>query len=134
MCGLEALACKGCCPILSGRPVKVHAAAERTRICIRRYDDAYAHQNVFGPLVKMEGDYDKQARESQAKQNITVRWDVGLNQKTFARFVFNRDDSSEMRLVPGARPPPCPFSLVGSWPTCHMPNANCSSAALCPQH
>lgn len=25
-----------------------------------RYDDAYHYQNIFGPLVKMEADYDKQ--------------------------------------------------------------------------
>ena len=30
-----------------------------------RYEDAYQYQNVFGPLVKMEADYDRKQRESQ---------------------------------------------------------------------
>ena len=66
-----------------------------------RYDDAYAHQNVFGPLVKIEADYDKARRESQSKHDITIRWDTALNKKALARFVFTRDDSPELRLIPG---------------------------------
>lgn len=31
-----------------------------------RYEDAYQYQNVFGPLVKMEADYDKKLKEAQA--------------------------------------------------------------------
>ena len=31
---------------------------------MRRYDDAYAYQNTFGPLIKMEADYDRQVRPS----------------------------------------------------------------------
>lgn len=27
-----------------------------------RYADAYQYQNVFGPLLKMEADYDKQQK------------------------------------------------------------------------
>lgn len=30
-----------------------------------RYEDAYQYQNIFGPLVKMEADYDKKLKESQ---------------------------------------------------------------------
>jgi regulator of nonsense transcripts 1 len=29
------------------------------------YDDAYHYQNIFGPLVKIESDHDKQMKESQ---------------------------------------------------------------------
>lgn len=32
--------------------------------CTCRYDDAYAYQNIFGPLIKMEADYDRQVRLS----------------------------------------------------------------------
>lgn len=30
-----------------------------------RYEDAYQYQNIFGPLVMMEADYDKKLKESQ---------------------------------------------------------------------
>lgn len=30
-----------------------------------RYEDAYQYQNIFGPLVKLEADYDKRLKESQ---------------------------------------------------------------------
>eukprot|EP00897_Mesotaenium_endlicherianum_P000723 jgi/Mesen1/10651/ME000009S10446 len=65
-----------------------------------RYEDAYQYQNVFGPLVKLEADYDKMTKESQTKDNITVRWDVGLNKKRVAYFVFPKEEN-ELRLVPG---------------------------------
>ncbi len=32
--------------------------------CIR-YEDAYQYQNIFGPLVKLEADYDKKMKEAQ---------------------------------------------------------------------
>lgn len=34
-------------------------------LCPRSYDDAYQHQNVFGPLIKLEADYDKAMKENQ---------------------------------------------------------------------
>ncbi|CAM6082950.1 unnamed protein product [Calypogeia fissa] len=65
-----------------------------------KYEDAYQYQNVFAPLVKLEADYDKMMKESQSKDGITVRWDVGLNKKRVAYFVFPKEDN-ELRLVPG---------------------------------
>mmetsp|Transcript_14828 Transcript_14828/g.28549 ORF Transcript_14828/g.28549 Transcript_14828/m.28549 type:complete len:1265 (-) Transcript_14828:1434-5228(-) len=65
-----------------------------------RYEDAYQHQNIFGPLVKLEADYDKMTKEAQSKDGITVRWDMGLNKKRVAWFLFPKDDN-ELRLVPG---------------------------------
>lgn len=35
-----------------------------------RYEDAYQYQNIFGPLVMMEADYDKKLKESQVGQVI----------------------------------------------------------------
>ena len=32
-----------------------------------RYEDAYQYQNIFGPLVKLEADYDKKLKESQVE-------------------------------------------------------------------
>ncbi|XP_060207506.1 regulator of nonsense transcripts 1 homolog [Lycium barbarum] len=65
-----------------------------------KYEDAYQYQNIFAPLIKLEADYDKMMKESQSKDNLTVRWDVGLNKKRVAYFVFPKEDN-ELRLVPG---------------------------------
>jgi regulator of nonsense transcripts 1 len=50
--------------------------------------------------VKLEADFDKMMKEAQSKDNITVRWDVGLNKKRIVYFVFPKDEN-ELRLVPG---------------------------------
>ncbi len=63
--------------------------------------DAYQYQNVFGPLVKMEADYDRQMKESQTRENVAVRWDVGLNKKRLCYFVVPRDEAA-LRLTQGA--------------------------------
>lgn len=60
---------------------------------ILRYDDAYQYQNIFGPLVKMEADYDKKLKESQTQDDIVVRWDIGLNQKRIAWFYLPKLES-----------------------------------------
>jgi regulator of nonsense transcripts 1 len=58
-----------------------------------RYEDAYQYQNVFGPLVKLEADYDKRMKESQTQDGVTVRWDMGLNKKRVAHFLFPKADN-----------------------------------------
>ena len=65
-----------------------------------RYEDAYAHQNIFAPLVQMEADYDKAMKESQARTDIIIRWDTALNQRVIAHFIFSRD-ASDLRLMIG---------------------------------
>ena len=67
----------------------------------RRYNDAYHYQNIFGPLVKIEADYDKRLKESQTQQDITVRWDIGLNQKRIAYFTLPKLESGEVKLATG---------------------------------
>ena len=57
-----------------------------------RYQDAYLYQHIFGPLVKLEADYDKKLKESQTQENVVVKWDVGLNKKRIAYFNFPRSD------------------------------------------
>lgn len=57
-----------------------------------RYDDAYKYQNVFGPLVKLEADYDKRLKESQTQEGLQVRWDIGLNKKRIAYFTLTHRD------------------------------------------
>ncbi|KAF5388908.1 hypothetical protein D9757_005076 [Collybiopsis confluens] len=66
-----------------------------------RYEDAYQYQNIFGPLVKIEADYDKKLKESQTQTDIVVRWDLGLNQKRVAWFCLPKLESGEVRLAVG---------------------------------
>lgn len=77
----------------------------------RRYEDAYQYQNIFGPLVKIEADYDKRMKESQGENDITVRWDMGLNQKRLAWFSMPKLESGEVRLAVGDE---LRLKLVGS--------------------
>ncbi len=58
-----------------------------------KYEDGYHYQNVFGPLVKLEADYDKKVKEAQTQENIEVRWHIGLNKKTIAYFNMAKNDS-----------------------------------------
>lgn len=64
------------------------------------YEDGYHYQTILGPLVKLEAEYDKKMKESQTKDNITVRWETAMNKKKVAYFIFPKEDN-ELRLVPG---------------------------------
>lgn len=66
-----------------------------------RYEDAYQYQNVFGPLVKIEADYDRKVKESQTQHGLVVRWDQGLNQKKIAWCTLPGLESGEVRLAVG---------------------------------
>lgn len=69
--------------------------------CVQlQYEDAYQYQNIFGPLVKYEADSDKQLKEQQTKEDLVVHWDVGLNKKRIAYFMFAKDEA-EVKLMPG---------------------------------
>lgn len=61
-----------------------------------RYEDAYQYQNIFGPLVKLEAEYDRKLKESQTQDNIIVRWDVGLNKKLIAYFHFMKANEGQI--------------------------------------
>lgn len=56
------------------------------------YDDAILYQNVFGPILRLEAEYDKAQRESQTKDDIAVRWDTGLNGRKIAFFRFGANE------------------------------------------
>lgn len=66
-----------------------------------RYDDAYQYQNVFGPLVKIEADYDRKLKESQSQDGLVVRWDLGLNNKHLASFVLPKLELGDVKLAVG---------------------------------
>ncbi|CAG2210101.1 Putative regulator of nonsense transcripts 1,ATP-dependent helicase upf1,Regulator of nonsense transcripts 1,ATP-dependent helicase NAM7,Regulator of nonsense transcripts 1 homolog [Mytilus edulis] len=89
--------------ILLNSSYKVRQKSEKTKLsdnCQGMYDDAYQYQNIFGPLVKLEADYDKKLKESQTQDNIVVRWDVGLNKKRIAFFHLPKAND-EMKLMHG---------------------------------
>uniref|UniRef100_A0A2M4A3L2 DNA helicase n=1 Tax=Anopheles triannulatus TaxID=58253 RepID=A0A2M4A3L2_9DIPT len=65
-----------------------------------RYVDGYQYQNTFGPLIKLEADYDEKLKESQTQENIEIRWDTGLNKKTIAYFTLAKNDG-DMKLMHG---------------------------------
>lgn len=73
---------------------------EEPQQVLLRYEDGYQYQNIFGPLVKLEADYDKKLKESQTQENIEVRWDVGLNKKIIAYFTLAKTDG-DMKLMHG---------------------------------
>ena len=62
-----------------------------------RYDDAYQYQNIFGPLVKVEADYDRKLKESQTQNDLIVRWDQGLNMKKIAWMNLPKLESGEAK-------------------------------------
>ncbi|TID18438.1 ATPase AAA+ type core [Venturia nashicola] len=66
-----------------------------------RYDDAYQYQNVFGPLVKIEADYDRKLKESQSQDGLIVRWDFGLNNKHLASFILPKLELGDVKLAVG---------------------------------
>ncbi|UZJ55035.1 hypothetical protein CBS101457_004355 [Exobasidium rhododendri] len=66
-----------------------------------RYEDAYQYQNIFGPLVKVEADYDRKLKESQTQTDLVVRWDQGLNMKKIAWMTLPKLESGEVRLAVG---------------------------------
>lgn len=45
---------------------------EEPQHVLLRYEDAYQYQNIFGPLVKLEADYDKKLKESQVNNLANV--------------------------------------------------------------
>ncbi|KAK4019881.1 regulator of nonsense transcripts 1 [Daphnia magna] len=73
---------------------------EEPQHVLLRYEDGYQYQNIFGPLVKLEADYDRRVKEAQTQDNVHVRWDVGLNKKTVAYFSLQKTDS-DMKLMHG---------------------------------
>jgi len=73
---------------------------EEPQSVLLRYEDAYQYQNVFGPLVKLEADYDRRLKESQTQGNVDIRWDIGLNKKRLAHFQLPKTDS-DMKLMKG---------------------------------
>ncbi|CAH02214.1 ATP-dependent RNA helicase NAM7 [Kluyveromyces lactis] len=68
---------------------------------LMRYTDAYQYQRSFGPLIQLEADYDKQLKESQALEHISVTWDLALNNRHLATFALSTFESNELKVAVG---------------------------------
>ena len=66
-----------------------------------RYENAFQYQNIFGPLVKSEADYDRKLKESQSQDGLIVRWDFGLNNKHMANFLLPKFELGDVKLAVG---------------------------------
>lgn len=66
-----------------------------------KYDDAYQYQNIFGPLVKIEADYDRKLKEAQSEDNLVLRWEIGLNNKQQASFILPKIELGDVKLAVG---------------------------------
>ncbi|KOS22004.1 Regulator of nonsense transcripts 1 -like protein [Escovopsis weberi] len=66
-----------------------------------KYDDPYHYQNIFGPLVKMESDYDKKLKEAQSEDGLTVEWNYALNNKHIVSFNLQKIESGDVKLAVG---------------------------------
>ncbi|KAJ5291677.1 hypothetical protein N7478_000928 [Penicillium angulare] len=80
---------------------KATAVDDEPAPVLLRYDDAYQYQNIFGPLVKIEADYDRKLKESQSQDGLIVRWDLGLNNKHLASFVLPKLELGDVKLAVG---------------------------------
>jgi len=45
-------------------------------VWFNRYEDAYQYQNILGPLVKLEADYDKKIKEAQVYRHLHNQLDI----------------------------------------------------------
>jgi regulator of nonsense transcripts 1 len=66
-----------------------------------KYDDPFHYQNIFGPLVKMESDYDKKLKEAQSEDGLVVKWEFGVNNKHIATFMLPKIESGDVKLAVG---------------------------------
>lgn len=76
-------------------------AEEEVLPILMRYNDAFQYQQSFGPLVKLEADYDKNLKESQALEHIQVKWALGLNNRHLASFTLSTFETSDLKVAVG---------------------------------
>ncbi|MES1919775.1 Regulator of nonsense transcripts 1-like protein [Bonamia ostreae] len=66
-----------------------------------RYSDAAAFTRVFQPLIALESDFDRKAREAQKQKGVAIRWAAGLGGRKRFYFRLNRDIERSSRVVKG---------------------------------
>eukprot|EP00792_Barthelona_sp_PAP020_P006651 TRINITY_DN3050_c0_g1_i1.p1 TRINITY_DN3050_c0_g1~~TRINITY_DN3050_c0_g1_i1.p1 ORF type:complete len:949 (-),score=282.10 TRINITY_DN3050_c0_g1_i1:193-3039(-) len=63
-----------------------------------QYSTAELYRDIMLPLIKIEGEYDRRLKESQAKSNIPIRWEkISKGYRGTFHFYFE----VELRLIPG---------------------------------
>ena len=65
-----------------------------------RYSDAYHYKRIFLPLIQQEAETDRKLKEAQLFENITIRWDTGLNKRQIAYINLPRVDA-DAKIMPG---------------------------------
>ncbi|KAG7844705.1 hypothetical protein KL919_003748 [Ogataea angusta] len=68
---------------------------------LMRYSDAFQYQRSFAPLVQYEANYDKQLKQSQSLERLTVTWSLGTNDLHLATFALQSYDTLGMKLAVG---------------------------------
>jgi regulator of nonsense transcripts 1 len=68
---------------------------------LMRYNDAFQYQRSFAPLINMESQYDKNLKESQALEHISVKWALGLNNRHLASFALSTFESNDLKVAVG---------------------------------
>ncbi|CAR22536.1 ATP-dependent RNA helicase NAM7 [Lachancea thermotolerans CBS 6340] len=81
--------------------IEVPDEKEEVPHILMRYADAYQYQRSFAPLVKIEADYDKQLKESQALEHISVSWSLGLSNRHLASFALSTFESNGLKVAVG---------------------------------
>ncbi len=71
-------------------PCALAAVEDEAIPTLKVYEDGYQYQAIMGPLVNMEADEDKNLKERQREENVSVTWSEGLNGSTLIRFRFAR--------------------------------------------
>lgn len=74
------------------------ATEDELQPMLLKYDDGFHYQNTLAPLVKVEGDCDRLMKEAQNKENISLRWDVGLRKN---RVAIISAGAQELKVVVG---------------------------------
>ncbi|AMD22919.1 HHR150Cp [Eremothecium sinecaudum] len=76
-------------------------AQEEVPTALLKYTDAYEYQRTFGPLVLHEANYDKQLRESQGLEHISVTWTLAQKNQYLASFMLSTYDSNDLKVNVG---------------------------------
>jgi regulator of nonsense transcripts 1 len=66
-----------------------------------RYESAYEYHSIMAPLVALEAEQDKAAKEAQRQDSINIRWDIGLNMKRIAWFILPTNADADFRVAAG---------------------------------
>lgn len=74
---------------------------EQVERVLLRYENATQFRNIMLPLVNLEAEQDKMMVENQKSDNLTVRWDIGLNMKRCCWFFLPNASESGFRISPG---------------------------------